>query len=84
LVGGFARFVRRGFNRVDVAGTTPPSRVSVIAFQSPTDNTVAIVAINTGRATTVPIFVQGTAWPASVVSWTTSSSADLTSGGPPR
>jgi glucuronoarabinoxylan endo-1,4-beta-xylanase len=79
VLGNFSRFVRPGFNRIDVAGTKPPTGVSVIAFQSPTDDTVAIVAINTGGATTVPIFVKGTSWPASVVPWTTSSSDNLTS-----
>jgi glucuronoarabinoxylan endo-1,4-beta-xylanase len=75
--GNFARFVRPGFNRIDVTGT-PPSKVSVVAFQNPGDATVAIVAINPNTAaTTLPIFVSGTQWPAQVVPWVTSSSDSL-------
>jgi glucuronoarabinoxylan endo-1,4-beta-xylanase len=80
VMGNFSRFVRPGYHRVDVAGTNPPSGVSVIAFQNPADDTVAIVVINTGGATTVPLFVQGPSWPASVVPWTTSAADNLTSG----
>jgi glucuronoarabinoxylan endo-1,4-beta-xylanase len=75
--GNFARFVRPGYNRIDVTGKVP-SGVSVIAFQNPTDATVAIVAINTNTSTTnLPLFVSGTEWPAQVVPWVTSSSASL-------
>jgi glucuronoarabinoxylan endo-1,4-beta-xylanase len=80
VMGNFARFVRPGYYRIDVAGTKPPTDVSVIAFQNPADATVAIVAINTGAAVTVPIFVKGSSWPASVVPWTTSSTDNLTIG----
>jgi glucuronoarabinoxylan endo-1,4-beta-xylanase len=75
--GNFARFVRPGYNRIDVTGTVP-SGVSVVAFQNPADATVAIVAINTNTsATTLPLFVSGTQWPAQVVPWLTSASASL-------
>jgi glucuronoarabinoxylan endo-1,4-beta-xylanase len=80
VLGNFSRFVRPGFYRVDVAGSAPPSGVSVIAFDNPADNTVAIVAINTGGATSMTIFVQGSSWPAQVVPWVTSASENLTAG----
>jgi glucuronoarabinoxylan endo-1,4-beta-xylanase len=77
VMGNFSRFARPGYNRVDVTGTAP-SGVSVIAFQNPADGTVAIVALNTNATTTtLPVFVTGTAWPAQVVPWVTSSSDDL-------
>jgi glucuronoarabinoxylan endo-1,4-beta-xylanase len=77
VMGNFSRWARPGYFRVDVAGSAPPSGVSIIAFQNPADGTLSIVAINPGGATTVPIFVTGSSWPASVVPWTTSSSANL-------
>jgi glucuronoarabinoxylan endo-1,4-beta-xylanase len=80
VMGNFSRFVRPGYNRIDVAGSKPPSGVSVIAFQNPTDATIAIVAINTGGATTLPLFVKGTSWPTQVVPWVTSASDDLSAG----
>jgi glucuronoarabinoxylan endo-1,4-beta-xylanase len=80
VMGNFSRFVRPGFSRIDVAGSKPSSGVSVIAFQNPSDRTLAIVAINTGGATTVPLFVQGSSWPAQVVPWVTSASDNLASG----
>jgi glucuronoarabinoxylan endo-1,4-beta-xylanase len=82
VMGNFSRFVRPGFNRVDVTGTRP-SGVSVIAFQDPASATVAIVAINPGTNTTpISLFVAGTQWPAQVVPWVTSPSQDLASGAP--
>ena len=75
--GNFARFVRPGWNRIDVTGTLP-SGVTTVAFQDPADSSVAIVAINTNTsATTLPLFVAGTEWPAQVVPWVTSSTDDL-------
>jgi glucuronoarabinoxylan endo-1,4-beta-xylanase len=78
VMGNFSRFARPGSFRIDVAGSKPPSGVSVIAFQNPADLTLAIVAINTGGATTVPLFVKGSSWPAQVVPWVTSASDNLT------
>lgn len=80
VMGNFGRFARPGSYRIDVAGSKPPSGVSVIAFQNPADLTLAIVAINTGGATTVPLFVKGSSWPAQVVPWVTSASDNLTAG----
>jgi glucuronoarabinoxylan endo-1,4-beta-xylanase len=80
VLGNFSRWARPGYYRVDVAGSKPPANVSVIAFQSPVDGTLSIVAINGGGATTIPIFVEGSSWPASVVPWITSASDNLAIG----
>jgi glucuronoarabinoxylan endo-1,4-beta-xylanase len=80
VMGNFARFVRPGYNRIDVTTTHVPSGVSVIAFANAADNTTVIVAINPNTASaTVPLFVGGTEWPAQVTPWVTSSSATLAS-----
>jgi glucuronoarabinoxylan endo-1,4-beta-xylanase len=78
VMGNFSRWARPGYYRVDVAGTKPPANVSIIAFQNPADGTLSIVAINgNSAATTVPIFVKGPSWPASVVPWYTTNSQNL-------
>ena len=78
-MGNFSKFVRPGYRRVDVSGPVP-SGVQLAAFQNPSDATMAIVAINTNAsATPLPVFVEGTSWPAQVTPWVTSSSADLAS-----
>ncbi len=82
VMGNFSRWARPGSYRVDVAGAAPPSGVSVIAFQSPADGMLSIVVINRGAATTLPVFVKGSSWPASVVPWVTSDSASLAAGPP--
>ncbi len=77
VMGNFSRFVRPGYSRIDVSGPVP-SGVSVIAFQNPADDTIAIVAINANTSSTaLPLFVSGTSWPAQVTPWLTSSSANL-------
>jgi glucuronoarabinoxylan endo-1,4-beta-xylanase len=77
VMGNFSRFARPGYYRVDVTGSRP-SGVSVIAFQNPTDATVAIVAINANSAATaIALFVAGHQWPAQVVPWVTSPTEDL-------
>lgn len=77
VLGNFSRFVRPGYNRIDVSGPVPAG-VSVIAFENSATNAISIVAINTNAgATTLPLFVSGTEWPASVVPWITSSSDNL-------
>jgi glucuronoarabinoxylan endo-1,4-beta-xylanase len=79
VMGNFSRFVRPGFNRIDVSGSVP-SGVSVAAFTNPSDRTLAIVAINTNTsATSLNLSVSGSAWPAQVTPWVTSSSASLAS-----
>lgn len=78
-LGNFSKFVRPGYVRADVSGTLP-SDTLVAAFQSPSDGTTVIVAINSAASsTTLPIFVGGTAWPAQVVPWVTSDSDNLAS-----
>jgi glucuronoarabinoxylan endo-1,4-beta-xylanase len=81
VMGNFSRFVRPGFNRIDVSGPVP-SGVSVIAFQNPADDTIAVVAINANAsATALPLFVSGTSWPSQVTPWVTSNSANLVAQG---
>jgi glucuronoarabinoxylan endo-1,4-beta-xylanase len=64
---------------VDVTGS-PPSGVTVIAFQNPSNAAIAIVAINANTGTaTLPLFVAGTEWPAQVLPWVTSASDDIVS-----
>jgi glucuronoarabinoxylan endo-1,4-beta-xylanase len=76
-VGNFSRFVRPGYQRLDVSGPVP-SGVQVAAFRNPADNTMAIVAINgNAAASPVTLFVAGTAWPGAVTPWVTSASANL-------
>ena len=78
VLGNFSRFVRPGFKRIDVTGTTPG--VTAVAFVNPADQTIAIVAVNSNSgSTTVPFFVSGTAWPVQVTPWVTSASANLVS-----
>jgi glucuronoarabinoxylan endo-1,4-beta-xylanase len=80
VMGNFSRFVRPGYFRVDVSGATV-SGVTVLGFTNPADNTTVIVAVNNNTATTsVPLFVSGTEWPASVSSYVTSSAGNLVPG----
>jgi glucuronoarabinoxylan endo-1,4-beta-xylanase len=76
-LGNYARFVRPGFVRVDVAGPIP-SGVQLVAFRSPQDQSLAIVAINTNASPTMlPLFVAGPSWPSTITPWVTSASDDL-------
>jgi glucuronoarabinoxylan endo-1,4-beta-xylanase len=77
VMGNFSRWARPGYFRVDVAGTAPPANVHVIGFQNPADGTLSIVVINGGGATTLPIFVKGASWPASVVPWITDNTQNI-------
>jgi glucuronoarabinoxylan endo-1,4-beta-xylanase len=80
VLGNFSRFVRPGFSRIDVAGTAHTG-VTVLAFANATSHATAIVAVNTGTATTtVPIFVAGTNWPSEVTPWVTSAASSLVAG----
>lgn len=79
VMGNFSRFARPGFNRVDVSGPVPAG-VSVVAFEDPSGDSVAVVAINANTsATTLPLFVSGSASPAQVTPWVTSASESLAS-----
>jgi glucuronoarabinoxylan endo-1,4-beta-xylanase len=81
-LGNFSKFVRPGYYRVDVSnapkasGTTP----LVVAFSNLSDGTVAIVVVNGGSAANLSFFVAGTAWPASVTPYVTTSSSKLAAG----
>jgi glucuronoarabinoxylan endo-1,4-beta-xylanase len=81
-LGNFSKYVRPGYYRVDVAGAPKPSGSVplVVAFTNPPDGTVAIVVVNGGAAQNVSFFVAGTAWPASVTPYVTTSSSKLAAG----
>ena len=81
-LGNFSKYVRPGYYRVDVSsapkasGTTP----LVVAFTNLSDGTVAIVVVNGGSSANLSFFVAGTAWPASVTPYVTTSSSKLAAG----
>ncbi len=52
----------------------------MVAFTSKSDGTVAIVVVNGGGAAQVSFFVAGTAWPASVTPYVTTTSSKLAAG----
>ena len=81
-LGNFSKYVRPGYYRVDVSGApaASASNPAVIAFSSLTDGTVAIVVVNAGSAHSLSFFVGGTAWPASVTPYVTTSSSKLAAG----
>jgi glucuronoarabinoxylan endo-1,4-beta-xylanase len=76
VMGNYSKFVRPGFQRVGITGTVP-SGLQVTAYQSPSDGTVVVVAINgNGNATSLSIFFSGGA-PCSMTPWVTAASDDL-------
>ena len=81
-LGNFSKFVRPGYYRVDVTGAPTPSGSAplVVAFTNLSDGTVAIVVVNGGSAQQASLFVAGTAWPASVTPYVTTSSSKLAAG----
>lgn len=81
-LGNFSKFVRPGYYRVDVSGAAKPSGSAplVVAFTNLSDGTVAIVVVNGGSAQQVSFFVAGTAWPASVTPYVTTTSSKLAGG----
>jgi glucuronoarabinoxylan endo-1,4-beta-xylanase len=83
-LGNFSKFVRPGFVRSDVSGAAKPSGSVplVVAFTNPPDGTTAIVVVNGGGAANVSFFVAGTAWPASVTPYVTTTSSKLAAGSP--
>jgi glucuronoarabinoxylan endo-1,4-beta-xylanase len=75
-MGNFSKFVRPGYQRVDVSGSMP-SGVQVSAYRNPADDTVVIVAINSNTSSSsVSVFISGGA-PCEVTPWVTSASNDL-------
>jgi glucuronoarabinoxylan endo-1,4-beta-xylanase len=81
-LGNFSKYVRPGYYRVDVSGAPTPSssKPLVVAFSNLGDNTVTIVVVNGGSAQSATFFVAGTAWPASVTPYVTTSSSKLAAG----
>jgi glucuronoarabinoxylan endo-1,4-beta-xylanase len=78
-MGNFSKFVRPGYVRVGISGA--PSSVQIVPFMSPTDGTLAIVALNSGTsAQQVSFFVSGSAWPSTVTPYVTSASSNLAAG----
>ncbi|MET0791624.1 MAG: glycoside hydrolase family 30 beta sandwich domain-containing protein, partial [Polyangiaceae bacterium] len=77
-LGNYSKFIRPGYKRVTVSGTTPTG-VKVTAYTNPADGTVVVVAINTtSAAVTAPIFLSGAA-PCSMTPWQTSATDNLAS-----
>src|SRR5450631_3264218 len=81
-LGNFSKYVRPGYYRVDVSGAPKASGTVplVVAFTNLSDGTVSIVVVNGGGAANVSFFVAGTAWPASVTPYVTTSSSKLAAG----
>jgi glucuronoarabinoxylan endo-1,4-beta-xylanase len=81
-LGNFSKYVRPGYYRVDVSGAPKASGTTplVVAFTNLSDATVSIVVVNGGGAANVSFFVAGTAWPASVTPYVTTSSSKLAAG----
>ena len=81
-LGNFSNFVRPGYYRADVTGAPTPSASAplVVAFTNPADGKLAIVVVNGGGSQNVSFFVAGTAWPASVTPYVTTSSSKLAAG----
>jgi len=78
-MGNFSKFVRPGYVRVGISGV--PSSAHMVPFVSPTDGTVAIVALNEGSsAVNVSFFVSGAGWPTTVTPYVTSASSNLAAG----
>ena len=69
---------------MDVTGAANPSGTVplVVAFTNPPDGTVVIVVVNGGGAANVSFFVAGSAWPASVTPYVTTTSSKLAAGSP--
>jgi glucuronoarabinoxylan endo-1,4-beta-xylanase len=83
-LGNFSKYVRPGYYRADVTGAANPSGTVplVVAFTNPPDGTVVIVVVNGGGAANVNFFVAGSAWPASVTPYVTTTSSKLAAGSP--
>jgi glucuronoarabinoxylan endo-1,4-beta-xylanase len=81
-LGNFSKFVHAGYYRVDVSGAAKASGTVplVVAFSNLSDGTVSIVVVNGGSAQQISLFVAGTAWPASVTPYVTTSSSKLAAG----
>jgi glucuronoarabinoxylan endo-1,4-beta-xylanase len=78
-LGNFSRFVRPGFYRI---GVTNNAFTSISAYKNPTNNSFAIVAINSSSATVTQIFDLANFTAASVTPWITSGTNNLVSQSP--
>jgi glucuronoarabinoxylan endo-1,4-beta-xylanase len=75
-LGNFSRFIRPGYARVDITGSSPAG-VLLSAYKG-TDGTVVVVAINKGTSSvTVPIAIAGGTAPASLTPTLTSATDSL-------
>ncbi len=75
-LGNYAKFVRPGYQRVDVTGAIPTG-VLISAYVNPTDGTAVVVAINNGSTdATVPITIAGGMKMPTMMTPTVTSSAD--------
>ena len=83
-LGNFSKFVRPGYYRADVSGAPKASGSAplVVAFTNHADGTVVVVVVNGGAAQQASFFVAGTAWPASVTPYVTTTSSKLAAGSP--
>jgi len=83
-LGNFSKFVRPGYYRADVSGAPKASGSVplVVAFTNHADGTVVVVVVNGGAAQQASFFVAGTAWPASVTPYVTTTSSKLAAGSP--
>jgi len=81
-LGNFSKFVRPGYYRADVSGAPKASGTVplVVAFTNKSDGTVVVVVVNGGSAQQASFFVAGTAWPASVTPYVTTTSSKLAAG----
>lgn len=78
-LGNYSKFVRPGFNAVEVAGSDNPD--VLISAYTGDDNKVVVVVINKGDAAAeVPITITGGTAPASMVPNVTSASDNLKAG----
>jgi O-glycosyl hydrolase len=79
IMGNYSRFVRPGWMRVSTSGTVP-SGVALSAYINPTNNALAIVAINKNTSSTgVSFYISGGA-PCSLTPYETSASKSLGQG----
>jgi O-glycosyl hydrolase len=72
-LGHWSKFVRPGFVRI---GTTSTGPVLVSAYKDATDGRFAVVAVNSGSATTVAVQFAGIS-PTSVTPWVTSATLNM-------
>jgi glucuronoarabinoxylan endo-1,4-beta-xylanase len=79
VMGNYSRFVRPGWMRVTTTGT-PPSGVAVSAYINPTNNALAIVAINNNSSSTKASFFISNNAPCLLTPYETSATKSLGAG----